>query len=153
MALEAADVTLMRNDPRGVATAIGLSKATMMTVRQNLFWAFFYNVALIPVAAGVLYPIFSRTGVPEGWGFFFGDYGFLNPMLAGYLTVRDCKAAVARMPMKQRLDWPGFVDEYRHNVEKYQDQLAEQRRKRAEKAKAQAAAEARRRSNLRAVGS
>jgi Cu+-exporting ATPase len=83
VALEASDVTLMSGDPRGVATAIALSRATMRTIRQNLFWAFFYNVALIPVAAGALYPVFSSTGVPDGLGFVLGDYGFLNPMLAG----------------------------------------------------------------------
>jgi Cu+-exporting ATPase len=83
VALEASDVTLMSGDPRGVAAAIALSKATMRTIRQNLFWAFFYNVALIPVAAGALYPLFRETGVPDGLGFVFGDYGFLNPMLAG----------------------------------------------------------------------
>ncbi len=82
VALEASDITLMRGDPRDVAAAIALSRATMRTVRQNLFWAFFYNVILIPIAAGILYPLFSG-GVPHGLGFFLGDYGFLNPMLAG----------------------------------------------------------------------
>jgi Cu+-exporting ATPase len=56
VAMETADVTLMRGDLRSVPQAIALSKATMRTIRQNLFWAFFYNVILIPVAAGVLYP-------------------------------------------------------------------------------------------------
>ncbi len=83
VALEASDVTLMSGDPRGIATAIVLSKATMRTIRQNLFWAFFYNVALIPIAAGILYPVFSSGGVPDGLGFVLGRYGFLNPMLAG----------------------------------------------------------------------
>jgi Cu+-exporting ATPase len=82
VAMEASDITLVRGDPRAVATAIGLSKATMRTIRQNLFWAFFYNVALIPVAAGVLYPVFADGGVPELLQPFLGEYGFLNPMLA-----------------------------------------------------------------------
>jgi len=59
VAIEASDITLMRGDLRGVATAIGLSKATIRTVKQNLFWAFIYNVVGIPVAAGVLYPVFG----------------------------------------------------------------------------------------------
>jgi P-type Cu+ transporter len=57
VAIEAADVTLMRGDLRAVATAIALSRRTMRTMRQNLFWAFIYNVVGIPVAAGVLYPV------------------------------------------------------------------------------------------------
>ena len=56
VAMEAADVTLMRGDLRSVPQAIALSKSTMRVIRQNLFWAFFYNVLLIPVAAGVLHP-------------------------------------------------------------------------------------------------
>ncbi|MFN2602441.1 MAG: heavy metal translocating P-type ATPase [Gemmatimonadaceae bacterium] len=57
VAIEASDITLLRGDLRGVATAIALSKATIRTVKQNLFWAFVYNVIGIPLAAGVLYPI------------------------------------------------------------------------------------------------
>ncbi len=57
IAIEAADVTLMRGDLGGVATAIALSRRTMTTMKQNLFWAFVYNVVGIPVAAGLLYPV------------------------------------------------------------------------------------------------
>jgi Cu+-exporting ATPase len=57
VAIEASDITLMRGDLRGVAAAIELSRQTMRTTRQNLFWAFAYNAVCIPVAAGILYPI------------------------------------------------------------------------------------------------
>jgi Cu+-exporting ATPase len=68
VALEAADVALMRGELGGVLTAYDLSRATIRIVKQNLFWAFGYHVALIPVAAGILYPI---------WGV------LLSPILAG----------------------------------------------------------------------
>ncbi|HET6884764.1 MAG TPA: HAD-IC family P-type ATPase, partial [Rubrobacteraceae bacterium] len=68
VALEAADLTLISGDVRGVARAIKLSKATVRNIKQNLFWAFAYNVALIPVAAGVLYPFFAGVTVPEALG-------------------------------------------------------------------------------------
>ncbi len=67
IALEAADITLVRNDLRLVPVSISLSKRTLRVIKENLFWAFFYNVILIPLAAGVLYPI-------TGWQ--------LNPMIA-----------------------------------------------------------------------
>jgi len=57
VAIESADVVLMGGDLGGVPKAIGLSRATLRNIRQNLFWAFAYNAALIPVAAGVLYPV------------------------------------------------------------------------------------------------
>ena len=82
VAMEAADLTLISGDVRGVARAIGLSKATVRNIKQNLFWAFAYNVALIPVAAGILYPLFADGSVPGLLRPFFGEYGFLNPVLA-----------------------------------------------------------------------
>ena len=57
IAIESADVVLMSGDLRGVPTAIGLSQAVIRNIKENLFWAFAYNVLLIPVAAGVLYPV------------------------------------------------------------------------------------------------
>lgn len=67
VAIESADIVLMKNDLRDVATAIKLSKATLRNIKQNLFWAFFYNALGIPLAAGLLFPFF-------GWK--------LNPMYA-----------------------------------------------------------------------
>ncbi|MFT2215529.1 heavy metal translocating P-type ATPase [Rhizobium giardinii] len=57
IAIESADVVLMSGDLNGVPRAIAISKATIRNIRQNLFWAFAYNVSLVPVAAGVLYPV------------------------------------------------------------------------------------------------
>ena len=83
IALESADITLMKGDVGSVITAFELSRFTIRTIKQNLFWAFFYNVMLIPVAAGELYPVFNALGgVPVSLEFFFGEQGFLNPVLA-----------------------------------------------------------------------
>ena len=68
IAIAASDITLISGDLGGIVTAIRLSKATMANIRQNLFFAFVYNVVGIPVAAGILYPVL-------GW--------LLNPMIAG----------------------------------------------------------------------
>jgi Cu+-exporting ATPase len=64
IAMEAADVVLMRGDLRAVAQTIALSKRTMRTMKQNLFWAFAYNVIGIPIAAGVFYPVFGMMLSP-----------------------------------------------------------------------------------------
>ncbi|MGB2798871.1 MAG: heavy metal translocating P-type ATPase [Dehalococcoidia bacterium] len=82
VAMETGDITLISGDLKGIVTAISLSKRTMRTIKQNLFWAFAYNTALIPVAAGVLYLAFGQTGVPSGLHFILGDHGFLNPIMA-----------------------------------------------------------------------
>ena len=96
VAMESADITLMRSDVNGVATALELSRQTIRTIKQNLFWAFFYNVMLIPVAAGVLYPVFQGLGgVPGGLEFFFGEQGFLNPALAALAMAFSSVTVVA----------------------------------------------------------
>ncbi|SFB03141.1 Cu+-exporting ATPase [Rhizobium sp. NFR07] len=64
VAIESADVVLVGGELSGMVSAIAVSRATMANIRQNLFWAFGYNVALIPVAAGVLYPVFGITLSP-----------------------------------------------------------------------------------------
>jgi Cu+-exporting ATPase len=69
IAIEASDVTLIKDDLRVVASAMRLSRRTMKTIKMNLFWAFFYNVIGIPIAAGVLFPLL-------------GSKGLLNPMYA-----------------------------------------------------------------------
>ena len=68
VAIETADVTIMNSEVRSIPAALAVASSTLRTIRMNLFWAFFYNVVLIPVAAGALYPA-------TGW--------LLNPVLAG----------------------------------------------------------------------
>ncbi len=82
VAIETGSITLISGDLMGVVTAIRLSRRTVRTIKENMFWAFGYNVILIPVAAGVLYLYFGHTGVPAGLRFILGDYGFLNPIIA-----------------------------------------------------------------------
>ena len=80
VAIEAADVTLMRGDLRGVVVAVLLSRRTIQIIRENLAWAFGYNLLLIPVAAGVLYPLWGIT---------------LSPVLAGMAMALSSVSVVA----------------------------------------------------------
>jgi Cu+-exporting ATPase len=80
VAIATADIVLLRDDLRGVPTVLRLSRRTMRTIRENLFWAFVYNIILIPVAAGALYPFFGIL---------------LNPMLAGGAMALSSVSVVA----------------------------------------------------------
>ena len=92
IARETAHVTLMHSDLRGLPDAIRLSRSTMRTIKQNLFWAFFYNVLLIPVAAGALYPL---SFVPS-------MFRELHPMLAAFAMAFSSVSVVLN---SLRLQW------------------------------------------------
>jgi Cu+-exporting ATPase len=99
VAIEASDITLVGGDPRLVASAIGLSRATIRIIRQNLFWAFAYNVVLIPVAMGVLYPAFGIT---------------LNPALAAAAMALSSVSVVTNSLRLRGVDVrPGHVTQLR----------------------------------------
>ena len=103
VAIEAAGITLMRNDPMSVADAVALSRATMRTIRQNLAWAFGYNVLLIPAAAGVFYPLFQALGpVPGGLEWLFGERGFLEPIVAALAMMLSSLSVMANSLRLQR---------------------------------------------------
>lgn len=96
VAIEASDITLLRGDLRGVVTAIALSRATIRTVRQNLFWAFIYNVVGIPIAAGLLYPI-------TGW--------LLSPVIASAAMSLSSVSVVANSLRLRKFRAPEFAGE------------------------------------------
>ena len=87
VAIEAADITLVNKDLKSVAAAINLSKKTMRTIKLNLFWAFGYNVVLIPVAMGILYPFFKIL---------------LNPILASLAMATSSISVVANSLLLKR---------------------------------------------------
>jgi len=98
VAIEAASVVLMADDLHGVPNAIGLSRATLANIRQNLFWAFAYNAALIPLAAGVLYPAFGLLLSPV----FAAAAMALSSVfvLGNALRLRTYRPATARAPAR-----------------------------------------------------
>ncbi len=85
ISIEASKITLLRPDLMSILDSIKLSEVTSRIIKQNLFWAFFYNLLLIPIAAGALYPVFSIINFnPTNLSFIFGDTGFLNPVMAAF---------------------------------------------------------------------
>ena len=103
VAMEAADITLMSGDLRGVVTAIALSKATMRNIKQNLFWAYAYNTALIPIAAGVLFPVF-------GW--------LLNPILAAGAMATSSVSVVTNALRLRRFRPPVLTETHEERTER-----------------------------------
>src|SRR5437763_16941757 len=102
VAMEAGDVTLMRNDLTGVLGAIALSRGTMRMMRQNLFWALIYNVIGIPVAAGALYPVCGLL---------------LSPVLARAAMALSSVSVVTNSLRLRRLDWHETRKGYGYNEE------------------------------------
>jgi P-type Cu+ transporter len=112
VAMASSDVTLISGDPKGIVTAISISRRTVATIKQGLFWAFAYNVALIPVAMGLLYPAFGLL---------------LNPMIAAAAMAMSSVSVVTnalrlrgyqppkspeeilRPPMRQRIKDSGYL--------------------------------------------
>ena len=93
IAIESADVVLMSGDLRNVANAMALSRATIRNIQENLFWAFGYNVILIPIAAGALYPV---AGI------------LMSPMFAGFAMALSSVSVVSNALLLAR--WrPGIM--------------------------------------------
>ena len=88
VAIESAGITLLKGDIRKIAGAITLSRATMRVIRQNLFWAFIYNIIGIPLAAGAFYPL---------WGI------FLNPVFSGLAMAGSSVSVVSNSLRLKRM--------------------------------------------------
>jgi len=85
ISIEASQITLLRTDLSAIIDSFKLSEITSKIIKQNLFWAFFYNLLLIPIAAGILYPVFGMLNYnASNLSFIFGDNGFLNPVMAAF---------------------------------------------------------------------
>jgi Cu+-exporting ATPase len=81
-AIDAGDITVMNNQLTSILSVIEISKQTIRTIKQNLFWAFAYNILLIPIAAGILYPLSTQSDIPGLLRPLLGEHGFLNPIAA-----------------------------------------------------------------------
>ena len=104
VAIESADVVLMAGDLRGIVSARALSRATLRNIRQNLFWAFAYNVVLIPVAAGALYPAFGVLLSPVFGAAAMGLSSLF--VLGNALRLKRFQAPFAADPAIQRAEAP-----------------------------------------------
>jgi len=89
VAMETGEIVLIKDDLRDVVAAIDLSKYTLRKIKQNLFWAFFYNLLGIPIAAGVLYPFF-------GW--------LLNPAIAAAAMAFSSVSVVSNALLMKRYE-------------------------------------------------
>ena len=105
VAIQSADVTVITNDINSIPEVIELSQSSMRTIRQNLGWAFGYNVFLIPIAAGIVYPFIHLLGgeIPTILKPLLGDQGFLNPIAAaGAMALSSISVVLNSLRLKYR---------------------------------------------------
>ena len=105
VAIQSADVTVITNDINSIPEVIELSQSSMRTIRQNLGWAFGYNIFLIPIAAGIVYPFIHLLGgeIPTILKPLLGNQGFLNPIAAaGAMALSSISVVLNSLRLKYR---------------------------------------------------